>query len=138
METFSITSTVLRVPRSVRGLPFETAKTAVLGKKYDLSLAFIGQNRSRALNRTYRGKDYSTNVLSFQLSPDSGEIFIDLAQAKKEYKKFGMSFEDFVFYLFIHGILHLSGLEHGSTMESKENKLLSKFQINGPSTKSRD
>lgn len=122
----------------MRGLPFEEAKMTVLGKKYNLSLVFIGQARSRTLNRTYRGKDYSTNVLSFELTTDSGEIFIDLAQAKKEYKKFDMSFPDFVFYLFIHGMLHLSGLEHGSTMERKETKLLSKFKINGKTTASRD
>lgn len=53
-----------------------------------------------------------------------GEIFIDLVTAKKEMGKFDMSFDKFVTYLFIHGLLHLKGMEHGYTMERTEKKLL--------------
>ena len=111
------------VPR----LPFQNAADVVLGKNYDISLAFIGSTRSRTLNHTLRGKNKPANVLSFPLSPTSGETYIDLLRAKKEASKFNMSFRQFVFFLFIHGLLHLGGYEHGRTMESKERALLSRL-----------
>lgn len=100
----------------------------VLGKNYELSLVFVGNTVSRRLNKTLRGKDKPTNVLSFPLSKTSGEIFIDLAKAKQENKKFGMNFKKFVIYLFIHGLLHLKGMEHGDKMIKVENQLLNKWQ----------
>lgn len=71
-----------------------------------------------------RGKDKSTNVLSFPLSENSGEIFIDLATVKKELRKFDMSYTKLVVYLFIHGCLHLKGMEHGDKMTEAEQKFL--------------
>ena len=111
---------------------FSRLKNTVLGRQYELSLVFIDQKRSRELNKTYRKKNKPTNVLSFPLSKKSGEIFIDLVTSKSEAKKFGMSFTQFVKYLFIHGILHLKGMRHGATMENAEKKLL-----NGTSNRSR-
>ncbi|MBX4181622.1 rRNA maturation RNase YbeY [Candidatus Parcubacteria bacterium] len=108
-------------------LPFERMAESVLGKSYDLSLVFCGEAESHKLNYQYRGKDKPTNVLSFPISPNSGEIFIDLKTAEKEYKNFGLSFQKFVGYLFIHGLLHLKGMEHGYTMEKAEKTLLKKF-----------
>ena len=102
-------------------------KDAVLGKEYELSLVFASSTLSRKLNRIYRGKDKPTNVLAFPLSKTSGEIFIDKTTARKEYKNFGMTFEKFVKFLFIHGLLHLKGMQHGDRMEKAETKLLKKF-----------
>lgn len=53
-----------------------------------------------------------------------GEIFIDLVTVKKEMGKYGMDFQTFVRFLFIHALLHLKGMEHGYTMEKREIKLL--------------
>ena len=64
-------------------LPFLRIKERVLGKHYELSVVFIGDKRSRDLNKRYRGKDRPTNILSFPLSASEGEIFINLRQAKK-------------------------------------------------------
>jgi len=124
MTSFSIRTTSRhQVPR----LPFEEVAQAVCKKNYELSLAFIGSTRSRALNKALRGKDKPANVLSFPLSNTSGEICIDLARAKKEAPKFDMSYRTFVLFLFIHGLLHLGGYDHGRTMEHKERALLSRF-----------
>ncbi|MHB0978135.1 MAG: rRNA maturation RNase YbeY [Minisyncoccota bacterium] len=103
-------------------------KEAVLGKRYELSLVFIDSKFSRRLNRIYRKKDRPTNILSFPLSKTSGEIFIDLVQAKKEFKKFDLTFSQFITFLFIHGLLHLKGMTHGSTMEKAERKFHKKFK----------
>ncbi|MFZ2048783.1 MAG: rRNA maturation RNAse YbeY [Minisyncoccia bacterium] len=100
-------------------MPFESIKNAVLGKDYELSLVFCGSRLSRRLNKTYRGKDKQTNVLSFPLSENSGEIFINLSHLN------GFS----VGNLFIHGLFHLKGFDHGDTMEQAESILRKKFKI---------
>ena len=111
-------------------LPFSDIADKVLGKKYDLSLVFIGHKKSRSLNRQYRDKDKPTNVLSFPYDKKSGEIFIDLAKVETELKKFDSTFTYHLGFLFIHGVLHLKGLDHGSTMEREEAKLTNAFLLN--------
>ncbi len=110
-------------------LPFLEIKNTVLGKNYALSLVFIGSKRSRALNKRYRKKDYPANVLAFQLSEDEGEMFIDLAEARKEAQAFHTSYVKFTGMLFVHGLFHLKGYDHGSTMEKKESEIRKKFGI---------
>jgi probable rRNA maturation factor len=139
-STFSVTTTLKSLPRPVRGLPFEEVKDYVLGKRFEVSLTFIGDKLSRRLNNSYRGKDKPTNVLSFNVSDDMGEIFINLKKCKVEAKKFDKTFPDFVLFLFIHGLLHLKGMQHGDTMEKAENKTLEKFQTaqnNGKTNRNR-
>ncbi|MEX2010589.1 MAG: rRNA maturation RNase YbeY [Parcubacteria group bacterium] len=128
-KNFSQSQTVKDLPRSLRGLPFGKMKDAVLGPSYKLSLVFIGDALSRKLNRTYRGKDRPTNVLSFPVSSKSGEIFINIKKVSQERKEFEKSLKDLTGYLFIHGMLHLKGMGHGSRMEEAENKILIKFKL---------
>ena len=104
-------------------------KEAVLGKDYDLSLVFIGNKRSQKLNKEYRDKDKPTNILSFPLENTQGEIFINLAFSKKHAKDFGRTEKNFVAFLFIHGLFHLKGYDHGSTMEKEEVKIRNKFDV---------
>ncbi|KND48833.1 MAG: putative rRNA maturation factor YbeY [Parcubacteria bacterium C7867-005] len=104
-------------------------KDAVLGKKYELSLVFIGDKKSQNLNRTYRDKNKPTNILSFSLSKSSGEIFINLRLSKKQAKNFDRKFDNFIGFLFIHGLFHLKGFDHGDTMEKRESFLRKKFGI---------
>lgn len=108
-------------------LPFVAFKNAELPRRFELSLVFIGDARSRSLNRRYRRKDAPANVLAFPLGKTSGEIFINLPRAHREARRFAMTGDQFVAYLFIHGLLHLKGLRHGSTMEKEERKLLTRF-----------
>ena len=123
---FSITNLTKGASPNV---PFPDLKQAALGKDYELSLVFIGDRRSARLNMTYRQKSNPTNVLSFPISKKSGEIFINLRLAKIQAKKFNRTFSKFVGYLFIHGLFHLKGMEHGLRMESAEHKLRDKFKI---------
>ena len=125
-DSFSISSTTRdRIPR----LAFFDMKKAVLGNSYELSLVFIGDKRSQALNETYRGKSYIPNVLSFPLDKQHGEILLNLKQAKREHRARGESYEFFVALLVIHGMFHLKGMRHGSTMERQEARLLAKLNI---------
>ncbi len=101
-------------------ITFAAIKDEILGSEYELSLVFISPATSRTLNRTHRGLDKSTDVLSFPLSKTSGEIFIDLATTEKMAPEFDMPLKKFVAFLFIHGCLHLIGMDHGATMEKAE------------------
>ena len=102
-------------------------KDHILGASYDLSLAFISSRESRALNRRYRGHDKPTNILSFPLDGQSGEIVLDRTLVSKEAKMRGQNFSDYCTYLLIHGLLHLKGLTHGSRMEQQERQLAKIF-----------
>ncbi len=105
-------------------LPFVSIKNTILGEKYNLSVAFLSPQKQREINRIYRKIDKTTNILSFPLSKDSGEIIFDLAKTKKDASLFKMSYPKFMKYLFIHGLLHLKGFEHSSIMEKEEKKFL--------------
>ena len=103
-------------------LPFEKIKNEVLGKKYELSLTFIGEKRSKKFNKQYRGKDKPASILSFPLEKKMGEIFITLTEIPKKTKELQMNKRDTLAYIFIHGLLHLKGFEHGEKMEKEEYK----------------
>jgi probable rRNA maturation factor len=118
-----ITKTV-KEKQPIKQWLFLFLKDRILGKKYDLSLVFVGETISKRTNKENRGKDYPTNILSFSYDEKSGEILICPKVAKKEYKKFDMSYPNFLIYLFIHGCLHLKGLDHGDEMEKLEDKYL--------------
>lgn len=123
--SLSINSTVAAYPK----WPYEKMATAILGAKYDLSLSFIGTTRAHTLNVTYRKKTYIPNVLSFPLTDSVGEIYICPKIAKREAKNFNLSVEGYIAYLFIHGLVHLKGHDHGDTMDKLEQKFLRQFKI---------
>jgi probable rRNA maturation factor len=129
MEKTETTTVSIRTKGTLPRVPFASIKDAILGKNYELSISFVGPTLSRTLNTTYRGKNKPTNVLSFSLSKQSGEVVLCESVMKKEYKKFNMSYKKFVVYLLIHGMLHLKGYDHGSTMENEERKFLKKFSL---------
>ncbi len=104
-------------------------KDYVLGKKYELSFAFLGPKKMTEVTWQTKKKRKASNVLSFPLSPTSGEILICKTTAHKEAKLYSMDKETFVAYLFIHGLLHLKGLPHGATMESEERRIMRRFGL---------
>jgi probable rRNA maturation factor len=111
------------------GLPFSKIADAVLGSKYELSLTFIGEQKMRALNKAYRNKDYATDILSFPIDTNLGEIYICENIACKKARVREESEHTYLGFLFIHGCLHLKGMTHGSTMETAEKKLRQRFSI---------
>lgn len=94
---------------------------------WTLSLVFAGTRRARSLNQTLRKKDYVPNVLSYKVGQKHGEIVICPDVAKRQAKKYDMTYRAFLAYLFIHGCLHLKGHPHGPTMEKREQELLARF-----------
>ena len=125
-KSFSIINkTKSTLPR----VPFELIKNKALGKNYTLSLVYINEAESKRLNKKYRNKNKSTNILSFELEKNSGEIFITPVVAKRQLKDFGRKFDNFIAFLFIHGLMHLKGMDHSSTMDRAEEKLRKQFGI---------
>ena len=128
--------------RTLRGpvpnIPFEKMAGAVLGARYELSLVICGDTLARRMNTTYRKKTYSPNVLSFPLNKNEGEIFLNARLAKREARQFGMSVQDRLAHLFVHGCFHLKGLKHGRIMDDKERRILRRFGFHEPKNLHRD
>jgi probable rRNA maturation factor len=123
--SISIQSTVLSYPK----LPYESMSRSIVGTSYNLTLVFVGETRAQALNKTHRNASYIPNVLSFPLDSKTGEIYITPRIAAKEASKFNMTYEGYVGFLFIHGLLHLKGYDHGDTMEKAERRYVQKFSL---------
>ncbi len=102
-------------------------KDDILGKKYNLSVAFVGEKKSKEINFKYRNKNKSTNVLSFGYSKNEGELILCPQVIKRQAHKFDKTPKNFLGFLVIHGMLHLKGMEHGSIMEKEEKKYDKKY-----------
>ncbi len=112
---------------SIPELPFLTIKEKILHKNYNLNVIFCSPTLSQKLNKQYRNKDYPTNILSFPLDDNQGEIYIQLQKARSDAKNHDMGYNKFIHLLFIHGCLHLLGYDHSDQMENLEEKYLHKF-----------
>src|SRR4030042_4174878 len=88
-------------------------------KKLDLSVALVGTARIKELNRKYRKKNKTTDVLSF-LYDTSGEIVICLGKVRQNAKKFGFSFKEELARVLVHAVLHLLGYEHEKSKKEAE------------------
>jgi probable rRNA maturation factor len=109
---------------------FENVKNDILGKQYSLSIAYVDEKKSREINKKYRNKNKATNVLSFPLHKNEGEIVLCPAAIKREAKSFSKTFRQFLGFLVIHGMLHLKGYDHGEKMEKLEDFFCKKNKIN--------
>jgi len=108
---------------------FVAMKEAILGKKYELSVIIVGKKEIQKINKEYREINKPTDILSFPLSDSFGEMYINPEMTKLEAKKFDRKYENFFAFLFIHGLVHLKGFDHGSTMEGIEARFRKEFGI---------
>ena len=124
--SLTITNTTKgKLPR----LPFAKIAKSVLGDEYECSLVIVSSRKSQELNRTYRKKNNPTNILSFPLDENEGEIFLDLKKAREDAPNFDRSYTNFIGFLFIHALFHLIGHDHGTKMENAEKKIRTQFKI---------
>jgi len=125
------------VVRKVKGLAFE--------KRAELSLVLTGDGEVKSLNRAYRGKNKTTDVLSFpQLEGKPmargskgniflGDVVVSIPQTKRQASQQGKDFQEELALLLTHGILHLLGYDHGTKAEEKrmfglQDRLLKKWK----------
>ncbi len=85
-----------------------------------VTVAFVSDKKMRLLNKTFRGKNATTDVLSFPFEAeefergenDLGDIFISLEQAERQSIENSLDFAMEIKQLILHGILHLCGFDH--------------------------
>ncbi len=87
----------------------------------EVSILFSGDLAMRRLNRTYRRKDRTTDVLAFAASdadmmrshlPGLGDVVVSLPTARRQARAAGHSLDHELTLLLAHGILHLCGYDH--------------------------
>ena len=85
-------------------------------KNGEVSLTLVGDDRIRALNREYLGRDRVTDVISFALhgpgEPLLADIYIGYPQALRQAADLGLSEHEELVRLAIHGTLHVLGYDH--------------------------
>lgn len=97
------------------------------GRDAGLSIAFLDTEAMQALNRQYKGHDRPTDVLAFALPlPDgrlSGDIYICTEVASGEADARGVSLQEELLRLVVHGTLHVLGWEHPETDERERSAM---------------
>ncbi|MGE3276153.1 MAG: rRNA maturation RNase YbeY [Vicinamibacterales bacterium] len=106
---------------SARGLAAWLQRVAPAAARGEVSVAVVSDTRVRTLNRSYRGKDAATDVLSFPgegRGPGGrrflGDIVIAGGVATRQAREAGHSLSTELRVLALHGLLHLLGYDHES------------------------
>ena len=95
---------------------------AALLRPAEIAVRLVGEDEGRALNRQYRGKDYATNVLTFdyQRTPTVvADIVLCAPVVEREAGEQGLSLEAHYAHLLVHGALHAQGFDHGRAAEAR-------------------
>ncbi|MDD5365060.1 MAG: rRNA maturation RNase YbeY [Gallionellaceae bacterium] len=121
------------------GLPtraqFRVWAKAALAHAAQATLRIVDEDEGRQLNRDYRGKDYATNVLTFEYGPDetlaaapmSGDIVLCAPVVAREADEQGKPLTAHYAHLVIHGLLHLQGYDHEDEAETAVMEALESF-----------
>lgn len=121
------------------GLPtraqFRLWAQAALAHPAEATLRIVDTEEGRELNRDYRGKDYATNVLTFEYGPVadsvsaplSGDIVLCAPVVAREAAAQGKSLEAHYAHLTVHGMLHLQGHDHEAEGEAAVMEALESF-----------
>jgi probable rRNA maturation factor len=113
---------------------------ATLERDAELTVRYVGAAEGRKLNRDYRGKDYATNVLTFdyQHAPVvRADIVLCVPVVKREAREQGKSFRCHLAHLVVHGVLHAQGHTHqrgadAKKMEAREVAILAELGMEDP------
>jgi len=113
-----------------------------------LSVVLVDDIQIREMNHHYLGRDRATNVLSFPMQEGEwkglnpfllGDVVISVDTAFRDAAEGGISPESELYFLLIHGILHLTGYNHENVgeaetrrMEAKEDELFALVQKEFP------
>ena len=98
----------------------------ILNSPKNLTVVFLDTKAAKAMNLEFRGKDYATDILSFEGDEESlGELIICPQVLKKQAQENGHSFKAELAYMLIHGVLHLLGHDH----EKSKRKAAEMFRI---------
>ncbi len=113
-----------------------------------MGFLFTGDDELRTMNRTWRGRDRATDVLSFPAEPDTdgpagrlsadgtadtyiGDIAISLDRARVQAPRFSATFEEETARLVVHGLLHLLGYDHHTPADGRKMKARERVYLAG-------
>jgi probable rRNA maturation factor len=100
--------------RALRAFLAEVSRRLLRGR--EVSCLITTDAGMRKLNRQYRGKDHTTDVLSFPAIPEvkgfAGDLALSLDRAQAQAEAHGHSTHDELCILMLHGALHLAGMDH--------------------------
>jgi probable rRNA maturation factor len=117
------------------------ALKVVPAKGAGVTVAFVSDRAMRELNRRWRGRRGTTDVLSFPSEQDDfekleglslGDVVVSAEQAARQAGEHGLDFEGEVAQLILHGLLHLCGYDHerdGGEMNALELNLRRRLGI---------
>ena len=109
-----------------------------------INLRILNDSEMKELNKKFRKKNKSTNVLSFtnediskSLTGNLGDIAVSYEFLEDESKQLNKNFDDHIIHMLIHGVYHILGLDHendatANKMENKEIELLKELNIKNP------
>ena len=103
----------------------------------ELTIRVVGAAESRKLNRTWRGKNKPTNVLSFAADHEFGDLAICAPVVAREAREQGKRPAAHWAHMVVHGVLHLLGYDHendrdAARMEAREAKILAQLGMPNP------
>ena len=106
----------------------------------EITVRIVGEAEGRQLNRSYRAKDYATNVLTFDYDDDPvvlADLVLCAPVVEREAVEQGKSLEAHYAHLVVHGVLHAQGWDHENArearrMEAKETALLLRLGYDDP------
>jgi len=117
----------IRVPRA-RLMRLAEIVLRAQGAAKSVNLILVADCTMRQLNRRFRRRDRTTDVLSFAMEEDSdpllGEIYISIPTAKRNAAGDGRRLDEELLRLFCHGLLHLTGTHHPNAKTRAEMKRL--------------
>lgn len=127
-----------RIPRAVlQSVLVAVSRELGVKSRKQVSVVFVPPRTMKQLNKSYRGKDYVTDVLSFSLGDDPlfGELVLSYDQAKKQAAEQKHSVRDELVFLIVHGMLHLFGYDHERPSDARvmfpiQERLLKKLHVN--------
>ncbi len=94
---------------------FAVKTLSAIGKhESSATIAFVSDKSIRKLNQQFRNIDKATDVLSFPADDETnlGDVAISVQTAAAQAKENGLTFENEIAQLILHGLLHLSGYDH--------------------------
>jgi len=110
---------------------------AAAGVRGEVAILLARDATLRKLNRTFRGKDKATDVLSFPPASEAGakhggDVAISFETARRQAEEHGHSLNEELRVLMLHGLLHLAGMDHETDvgeMAEREAKLRQKLKL---------
>jgi len=129
------------VPGEVTDALLKSAARAALGAapslspgSFQVTLVLTDDDEMRTLNRTWRGKDAPTNVLSFPVGEIGapgflGDVVLARETTRKEARDQNLALQDHVSHLVVHGVLHLLGFDHAADEEAERMESLERVAL---------